>query len=195
MPLSAHDRDLLLTLARESIRAHLQNRLPPDPPSIEVDEEYGGVFVTLYHAGRLRGCVGRLEMNGPLPVVVQNVAIAVLRDARFSHVPITLADLPRLTIEISLLSRLQRAADPLAFEPGVHGVYIRRDDCMGCFLPQVATKMGWDREEFLERCCVDKAGLPTGAWKDRDTEIYFFTTTTLREDPAGVGNPNPPGRS
>jgi AmmeMemoRadiSam system protein A len=181
MPLSAEHHDLLLLLARESIRAHLARELPPDPPALDVDGDYGGLFVTLYHAGRLRGCVGRLEMNGPLPAVVQNVALAVLRDARFAHQPVTAADLPRLTIEISLLSRLQHAADPLAFEPGVHGVYLRRGDRMGCFLPQVASKMHWGREEFLERCCVDKAGLPPDAWKDRDTEIYFFTTTTLRE--------------
>jgi len=42
-------------------------------------------------------------------------------------------------------------------------------------LPQVATETGWSKEEFLSYCCAHKAGLPADAWKDPETEVYFFT--------------------
>jgi AMMECR1 domain-containing protein len=45
----------------------------------------------------------------------------------------------------------------------------------GCFLPQVATEMGWDKIELLRRCCQGKAGLPPDAWKDPATEVSLFT--------------------
>ena len=58
---------------------------------------------------------------------------------------------------------------------GVDGIYIKKGFSSGCFLPQVATEAGWDKEEFLSYCCSHKAGLSADAWKDPQTEVYLFT--------------------
>ncbi|KAB2835382.1 MAG: AMMECR1 domain-containing protein, partial [Candidatus Brocadia sp.] len=86
-----------------------------------------------------------------------------------------------LEIEISVLSPLIRISNPLDFELGKHGIYIKKGFCTGCFLPQVATETGWSKEEFLSYCCSHKAGLPTNAWRQKDIEIYIFTTEIIEE--------------
>jgi AMMECR1 domain-containing protein len=51
----------------------------------------------------------------------------------------------------------------------------------GTYLPEVAEEMGWTRTEFLEHCCVEKAGLPPDAWK-RGADIYVYSSEILSED-------------
>jgi uncharacterized protein (TIGR00296 family) len=63
----------------------------------------------------------------------------------------------------------------LSLRLGVDGIYIKSGSLSGCFLPQVATETGWNKEEFLSYCCSHKAGLPADAWKQPDTEVYLFT--------------------
>lgn len=172
----------LLELARATIAAHLAGGPPPVVPEL-ADEpaEFGGVFVTLRVGGRLRGCIGRFHPDGGLAQTVQAMAVAALGDPRFRDMPILLGELGRLRIEISVLSPMVRTTDPLSLEAGVHGVYVRRDMCGGCFLPQVASEQKWDMLTLLSRCCADKAGLPADAWKDPQTEVYAFTCEVLAE--------------
>jgi AmmeMemoRadiSam system protein A len=177
------DQKTLLLLARETLRAHLAGEpLPPIPGISAAPGDFGGAFVTLKTGGRLRGCIGRFSPEGGLADTVQAMAVASLADPRFRHSPLGLEELPQTRIEISVLSRLVRASDPLALVPGVHGVYIRRGFYTGCFLPQVANEQNWDRETFLSRCAADKAGLAPDAWRDAQTEVYFFTCEVLDEE-------------
>ena len=60
---------------------------------------------------------------------------------------------------------------------GKHGLYIMKGMQTGLLLPQVATELGWSRDEFLEHVCV-KAGLPKNAWKD--AELYTFTAEIIK---------------
>ena len=173
----------LLKLARETIQAHLTRRPLPALPAIDIDaESFGGAFVTLKNAGRLRGCIGRFNPDTGLPETVQKMALAALGDPRFRDQPVTVEELPAITIEISVLSPMERTDDPLSLKPGVHGIHIRRGFSSGCFLPQVATEQGWNAEQFLSRCCAGKAGLPADAWKDPDTEVYLFTAEVFGEE-------------
>jgi AmmeMemoRadiSam system protein A len=175
-------RCTLLDLARETIRARLgEQPLPSVPPTPPL--EAGGVFVTLRNGPRLRGCIGQFRIEQNLAHTVQQVALAVLSDPRFTRVPVTLQEVPQLTVEISVLSPSQRVADASAVIPGVHGVIIRRQGRLGCFLPQVAPEMGWGRDEFLSRCCADKAGLEPDAWMDPETEINVFTAEHFEQPP------------
>jgi AmmeMemoRadiSam system protein A len=103
-------------------------------------------------------------------------------DPRFFADPITPRELKHLDVEISVLSPLQRTKDPLSLQLGVHGIYIKSGVSSGCFLPQVATETGWDKEEFLSYCCSHKAGLAPDAWKDPDTEVYLFTAEVFGAD-------------
>jgi len=171
----------LLSLARRAVEAEVLG-LPPQP--IEPDWPplpHAGAFVTLRTHQRLRGCIGTFQPTGTLPQTVQDMAREACHDPRFAHCPITPAELPQLRIEISVLSPLERTLDPSALQIGKHGVYIRRGHRVGCFLPQVATEMGWDAETFLCECCAGKAGLPPYAWRDPETEVYLFTSQCFSE--------------
>ena len=112
---------------------------------------------------------------------LQQVAVSASHDPRFSGRPITPADLPDIEIEISILSKQEETDDPLSLELGKHGILIENPAGRGCFLPQVAKEFGWSKEEFLARCCSEKAGLDAGAWKHPETRVLLFTAELISE--------------
>jgi AmmeMemoRadiSam system protein A len=175
-----HQR-LLLTIARQSIDAHLSNTPPPDfsrvPESLTHPQ---GAFVSLYKNGELRGCIGVIEGKEPLYLTVSHMAVeSAVGDPRFS--PLTSAALGGIVIEISVLSPLVRVADAGDIQLGIHGVMVKKGFCSGVFLPQVASTTGWSKEEFLSFLCAHKARLPADAWKQPGTELYTFTAQVIRE--------------
>jgi hypothetical protein len=136
-------------------------------------KENRGAFVTIHKKGQLRGCIGYIEGHGPLHKTIEEMAeAAAFRDPRFT--PVSERELPDLEIEISVLTPLKRITDVKEIEVGKHGIYIKKGWYSGLLLPQVATEYGMDRQTFLEHTC-QKAGLPSNAWKDKDTEIYIFS--------------------
>ncbi len=174
--LSQEERHLLHTIAREAIEARLEHRSPPSldlsalPPGLR---RVRGAFVTLKKNGRLRGCIGNIVGRYPLAETVARMAVAAaFQDPRFP--PLRREEWEHISIEISALTPLRRIHDPEEIQVGTHGILIRRAGRSGVLLPQVATEYGWDRKTFLEYTCR-KAGLPTSAWKDPDTEIYIFS--------------------
>lgn len=140
-----------------------------------------GVFVTLRTQEQLRGCIGTFVATDALPDTIRRMTLAALHDPRFLDCPISAEELSRLHIELSLLSALRRLSDPLDFEIGRHGVYVRRGNQIGCFLPDVASERGWDQATFLSRCCSEKADLDAAAWSEPGTEVYCFTVDKLSE--------------
>jgi len=97
---------------------------------------------------------------------------AAFKDPRFT--PVKEKELSELDIEISVLTPLKRITDINEIQVGKHGIYMVKGMWAGLLLPQVATEYGWDRQTFLEHTC-QKAGLPSNAWKDKETEIYIFS--------------------
>ncbi len=181
-------REQLLQLARQTVEAHVLGSLPPLPLDTSrppFSEQYG-MFVTLHVDGQLRGCMGTFTPDKPVGRLTQDITMTSLNDPRFVYNRIRPQELGRLNIEISLLSPMQRVADPLAeFKAGVHGIYVRVGNRGGCFLPQVATEMGWNGQQMLDQCCAHKAGLPAEAWRRPDAEVYFFTATVFHEPQQG----------
>jgi AmmeMemoRadiSam system protein A len=165
-------KQALVHVAREAVKA------AAGAPSATIDvsgdfPEASGAFVTLKRGGQLRGCIGTLQCQRPLPEEVRRVAISAAReDPRFS--PLTAAELQGLEIEVSVLGPLEPIdpLDPSAFDIGRHGLVAEQDHRRGLLLPQVATEWGWDRDTFLAQTCV-KAGLPPDAWR-RGATIYRF---------------------
>ena len=136
-------------------------------------KENRGAFVTLHKKGQLRGCIGYIEGHGPLHKTIEEMAeAAAFRDPRFT--PVKEKELPELDLEISVLTPLKRISDVNEIQVGKHGIYIKKGWYSGLLLPQVATEYRWDRQTFLEHTC-QKAGLPSNAWKEKDTEIYIFS--------------------
>jgi len=174
----------LTVLAREAIAERLGSAAPARSSAGSVQfpelESLRGVFVTLRQRADddLRGCIGIVEPRFPLRDAIRRAAVsAALEDPRFP--PVTPAELPALTIEVSVLGPLS-ASTPEAVEVGRHGVVVRHAERSALLLPQVATDQGWDRETLLSQVCR-KAGLPPDAWRHPDCRLFVFETETYRE--------------
>lgn len=175
----------ILQLARVAAESAVRKEsyTPSKPENNPELYQESGCFVTLKNRGRLRGCIGRFVSHDPLYQLVAEMArAAACEDPRFLADPITSDELDDLTVEVSVLSPLKRIENPLQLELGKHGIYIKKGYQAGCFLPQVATETGWNKEEFLTQCAVTKAGLTPDAWRDSDTEVYVFTADIFEED-------------
>lgn len=170
-------RKILLKTACDTVRAVIGGRPLPEPQSDDAELlAHCGCFVTLKNHDKLRGCIGQFTSDRPLiELVVEMAKASATGDPRFLADPITAGELKQLDVEISVLSPLKKTDDPLSLRLGVDGIYIKRGGASGCFLPQVATETGWNKEEFLSYCCSHKAGLPPDGWKDPETEVYLFT--------------------
>ena len=90
-----------------------------------------------------------------------------------------MAELPALSLELSVLSEPVETHDPQAIEPGRHGIILQKGGAAGLLLPQVATEYGWDRETFLDHACL-KAGLPPGSWR-HGARLMAFTAEVFAE--------------
>ena len=171
----------LLALARSSIAARLKTGKTAEQP-LNAKPEFNqpaAVFVTLTLGGDLRGCIGSLEPRGTLcDMVAAYAGAAAFEDPRFE--PESEAELKKLEIEISVLSPLEAAAGHGAVREGVHGVYLKCGRRSGTYLPQV-----WEhfkgKDEFLTSLCMEKAGLPADAWKEKSTAIYTYTVDCFSE--------------
>jgi len=181
-------RSALLALARHSIAVAVSTVDGPTPDGtgqLPIFDQRRGAFVTLLRARRLRGCVGRIEPDGPLRTLIPSVArSAALEDPRFAAVQSH--ELAELTIEISLLSVPERVTDWETVAIGVHGLIVRFGRRRGLLLPQVATQWGWDRERFLDEVCL-KAGLAPGTWREPASIVQSFTAEVFAEGSEGEG--------
>lgn len=171
---------LLLKTARQAIERALQGEMTPEINLEKVSptlREPGACFVTLTHAGQLRGCVGSIEAARPLIMDVQDRALgAAFSDPRFP--PLTLQELDDLLIEVSALTQ----PEPLHYDTpedlvnklrvGVDGVILKGTFRRATFLPQVWEKLPAP-ELFLSRLC-QKMGLASDAWRSTklDVDIY-----------------------
>jgi len=174
---NALQKRTLLETAKNTIEAVITGKpvlfAESDDPQLN---ENCGCFVTIKNGEQLRGCIGQFTSEMPLIELVSQMARAsATGDLRFFGNPITPEELHELDFEISVLSPLKKTDDPLGLRLGVDGIYIKKGCTSGCFLPQVATETGWTKEQFLSYCCSHKAGLPSNAWKDRNTEVFLFT--------------------
>lgn len=171
----------LLALARASIESRLKKiKFPPPPlsPCPELNQP-AAVFVTLTKKGALRGCIGTMTPGQLLSDAVAHFAAAsAFEDSRFPQLSFT--ELSEVRIEISVLSPLRRVDNWNDVEEGRHGVYVQKGRLGGTYLPQV-----WEhfdsREKFLTSLCLEKAGLPADAWKEKSTALYVYTVDSFEE--------------
>ena len=183
--LSREEKSALLALARRSVEHVVREGEAYEPPACKSEalNQQRGAFVTLREKnGALRGCVGYTSSIKPLYLTVRDTAtLAAMRDSRFT--PVSVAELPNLDYEISVLSPLRRVTDVEQIRIGEHGLLIKNGEREGLLLPQVPVEQNWDRLTFLEQTCA-KARLHPGCWKDEDTDIFSFTAVVFGEDGA-----------
>src|SRR5690606_34011985 len=143
-PLAAAEQGGLLEIAALAIAAGL------DVPWFDVDLAAlpprlalpGASFVSLHRAGRLRGCMGRLEPSRPLAEdVAGNARAAAYFDPRFA--PLAADERDDLELEISVLGRpeplvVADEAELLALlRPGIDGLIVHERGRRATFLPAV----------------------------------------------------------
>jgi hypothetical protein len=170
----------LLGVDRSTLKTYLEDGrmlgVDGDDPALS---RRGAAFVTLKQDGELRGCIGRTRADLPLLHVVPHLAVqAATEDPRFP--PLEPESLDDVSIEISLLSPLQRISDVSHIEVGTHGLMIYKDGRQGLLLPQVPVEQGWERDEYLTNLCL-KAGLPDGCWH-QGAAVYAFTAVVFGEE-------------
>jgi len=169
----------------KSAIAHRALSLPDPTLGGAADRTVMGAFVTLKREGKLRACCGSLGRPMPLGVALQQAAHRTATDdARLPTISPT--ELPCLDLDVSLLYGFEEVtatgADRVsAVEVGRHGLQVRRGNHAGLLLPNVAVEQGFSAEEFLRQVCR-KAGLPTTAWQDDDTQLQTFETCAIDGD-------------
>ncbi|MBI4517072.1 MAG: AmmeMemoRadiSam system protein A [Deltaproteobacteria bacterium] len=178
-PLQLAERAELLRLARSAIAAVLTGA---DSPSLQLTSAAllgcCGVFVSLHTSGRLRGCIGTLAAERSLyENVIHLAVVAAMEDPRFP--PLSQAELPDTEIEISRLSA-PTLATPEEVAVGRDGVCVTSGTEVGVFLPQVATRYGWDRERFLSEACR-KAELAPDAWRAPGCQLFRFQAEVFND--------------
>jgi len=187
------DGKLLIRLARESMRGHLEGKevSPKKEDFPEKLRERAGIFVTLetYPDKELRGCIGYPEPVMPLYEGTARAAIsAAFGDPRFP--PLAERELDRVLLEVSILTPPEpiEVRNPKEYfdeiEIGRHGLIAERDMYRGLLLPQVPVDQGWDVEDFLCYTC-QKAGLMPDAWADAKTKLYRFSGIVFMETEPG----------
>ena len=181
--LNEEEKNTLLNIARQTLEAYVREGKVPEVNEQQVSgnlEVHTGAFVTLNMQGELRGCIGRFGAEMPLYKVVRNMAVAACsEDARFP--PVQEEELRDITIEVSVLTPMQKISSPEEIELGRDGIYIKKGPYTGTLLPQVAEKTGWSKEEFLGHCARDKAGIGWDGWKDEDAELYAYQAIIIKE--------------
>jgi AmmeMemoRadiSam system protein A len=183
MRINKEDQKLLLDIAREAISGnqHKAIRKQREEKQPGILQKPYGAFVSLYHSGKLRGCIGTFSEDRPLHENVRNMAIsAATSDTRFD--PLDASELEQVQIEISILSPRVRVNDVSEIIPGKHGIFMKRGTNRGTFLPQVALSQNWNREEFLGNCAKYKAGIGWDGWKTAELyryEAFVFSSADL----------------
>jgi AmmeMemoRadiSam system protein A len=177
--LSRDQKAFLLELARRAIRTNLEKGTPfkekTDDPELLKKR---GAFVTLKVDDELRGCIGYPLPHESLFQTVIDCAIAAsTQDFRFAS--ITKEELPRLNIEISVLTLPKKIKDVSEINIGEHGIILSKGPHRGLLLPQVPVEWDWDLETYLNHGCL-KAGLPEDEWKKGAT-IEIFSATVFSE--------------
>jgi AmmeMemoRadiSam system protein A len=186
-PLTQEEREILLSLARESIVKAVNNEKLPTWSERDLTQalkDPGASFVTLTKKGQLRGCIGSLEAHQSLVKDVQEHAVqAALDDYRFP--PVNSTELAQLHIEISRLTPPQPLNYtnpeelPALLKPEVDGVILKDGFRRATFLPQVWRQLP-DVEEFLSHLCM-KMGAPADQWRRKKLEVFLYFVEEFEE--------------
>ena len=185
--LTTHERQQLLTMARNSIDAHFNGikgriKLHSEMQSERLSEsrlsEMGASFVTLNIDHQLRGCIGSLQASKTLSVdVTHNAVSAAFHDPRF---PSLIRDEWRHTeLHISVLTKPfplnvdGRQSLINCLTPRVDGVIIGESGRRATYLPSVWQQLP-DPARFVPQLRL-KAGLPPDGWSEQ-TRVFLYQT-------------------
>ena len=169
----------MLKIARDAIAAKITHSAFRTYALPVPWNEPQGVFVTLRdQAGNLRGCIGHVEpLYGTLvEEIAACAAAAATQDTRFPRVAPD--ELPKLTLEISLLGKTEVVTDLATLDPRRYGVVVSAGRSRGVLLPDIE---GVDTVEEQLRIAAGKGHLPAG----RTWTIERFEVQKQSDAPGG----------
>jgi len=176
--------NVLLTIARSAIAEELGLPGRGEASHMALGQS-GATFVTLKHAGKLRGCIGSIRPVRPLGADVRaNAIAAAFGDPRFP--PLAVVEFEELAVEVSLLTTDERIdvvdEDELVarLRPGLDGLIVEYGHRRATFLPQVWDALP-DPREFLA-ALKRKAGLPEDFWSPQMNVSRYGVTKWLERE-------------
>jgi AmmeMemoRadiSam system protein A len=185
MTIAATDRTELLRLARASIEAGLETgALAPFPgtPNAQLHERRA-TFVTLRHAGHLRGCCGSIEARYELAEDVwRNAWASAFADPRFA--PLSRGEYAGLHLHISVLTPLETMQvtseeDLLTqLRSDIDGLLLTLGTSRATFLPAVWESLP-NPQDFVRQLKL-KAGWPANFWSSQ-IQAWRYTTESFGE--------------
>jgi uncharacterized protein len=182
MILNDREKEILLEGARKTIVSVFsgQEVERPDYSSYPVLKTHCGAFVTLTEYNSLRGCIGYIIGDQPLFETVCEAAIqASQNDPRFP--PVTLQEIKKISIEVSVLSEPFNLNSYDEIEIGKHGLILEEKGRRGLLLPQVPVEHNMNREQFLDAIC-QKSGFPKNYWRQTQLKLKAFTALVFNEE-------------
>ncbi|UUM32017.1 AmmeMemoRadiSam system protein A [Vibrio japonicus] len=184
--LSDTARDTLINLVWGVLDKALNGEGLQLPPAPNINELLtpAACFVTLLHNGKLRGCIGSLEVREPLwRDACENAYQSGFNDRRF--LPLTKEERSDLSLEVSVLSPLiamdneGESALLNTLKPGVDGLLLEDETHRAVFLPSV-----WSTLTTPERFVTElkrKGRWPSAYWSE-DIVIHRFTTEIISSE-------------
>ena len=179
--LDAADKKVLLRLARETITRYLRTETVPLPRggSARLLRE-SGAFVTLKSHGQLRGCIGRIQPDGPLIQLVGRLALeSAFRDSRFR--PVSAAELKDLDIEVSVLTPLASVTGPDADPAWPRRRRAERRRSLGGVPSPGGRPSRAGAGQHSSTISRRRPGLPSGAWRDKRATLLTFRADVFDE--------------
>ena len=179
--LSDEEKTLLLAISRSTLESYIRDENIPELPKAHHTatlKRSASALVSLYLGNRPRGRIEYLTPAIPLDAMVQEMTIAsATLDQRFA--PVEATELEYITIEISVLSTIQKITSLDEIDPLRHGIYLVKDEHRGLYLPGKALEENWSAEELLGHCSREKAGLGWEDWKVAD--LFIFEAISFSE--------------
>lgn len=185
MGLSLHEKKMLIHGARSAVTDFLEKGVLdeassqlPDPP--QALQEARGVFVTVYDAGRPRGCMGMPTAMLPLwkacRVCARNAAC---RDPRF--VPLSIEELPHVSFEITAMGTPRPFTDTPQIHGGNFGLMLQKGFRREVFMPGMVQGARGGREEIM-RYLRDKVSIDADGEDAPETWMVFEVEVIAEDD-------------
>lgn len=137
----------------DTLVSHLKSTTPPTPVNFE-DDPYP-LFITWKSdkTGDLRGCIGTFKAINLHDGLREYTLESAMKDNRFP--PISLDELNRLRVSVSLLIKFEEASDFFDWQLDLHGIQIEFHTERGVkrsatFLPEVAREAGWNKLQTID---------------------------------------------
>ena len=168
---------LPLTLARRAVEQYVRTREIIAPPGNLPPELAGprAAFVTVRIRRELRGCIGSLAPTRAslAEEIIANAISAATSDPRFP--PVTPQELPTLSYEVDILSRLEPVTTEADLDPQRYGVVVEAGWRRGVLLPAIEGVATIARQLAIAR---EKAGIAPAD----EVRLSRFTVTRFREE-------------